>query len=249
MTTSLIFNFKSDLSTIPIPSKLNNPFQLNIPEIGKIACDEFQNFLAQSTQNWTYDFTSRPGKMFGVLVVQKEDKNLAFLGAMSGNLPKNKTAKGLIPSIFDASTDNYFFDREMKEITVLTNKIRASNQSKIINELKKTRSKKSKEVQRKLFKHFNFLNILNEEKNILPIFNDAINKKPPAGAGECAAPKLLQYALKNNLKPIAIAEFWWGKPTKDNIKKHLHFYPACLSKCQPILEFMLDDYNLFNKSI
>ena len=75
----------------------------------------------------------------------------------------------------------------------------------------------------------------------------AINKKPPAGAGECAAPKLLQFALKNNLKPISIAEFWWGNPTKDQLKKHLHFYPACQSKCQPILEYMLNNFELLEK--
>ena len=63
--------------------------------------------------------------------------------------------------------------------------------------------------------------------------------KPPAGAGECAAPKLLQYAFANDLKPITLAEFWWGISPKSAIRKHKNYYPACQSRCKPILTHML----------
>lgn len=62
---------------------------------------------------------------------------------------------------------------------------------------------------------------------------------PPAGSGECAAPKLLNYAYQNQLKPIAMAEFWWGQSPKSQVRKHKQFYPACRSKCEPILGHML----------
>lgn len=245
MDNSLIFKFKTDISKINIPDKLNNPFSLDISELGKIAATEFQNFLETASPNWTYDFSNRPGKMFGILVVQQIDDSFGFIGAMSGNLPENKTADKCIPSIFDEATEDYFFNKEMKEITVITNKIKQANSPILIKALHKTRSNKSKEVQRKLFENFNFLNSLGEEKNIIPIFAAAINKQPPAGSGECAAPKLLHYALKNNLKPISIAEFWWGNPTKNKEKIHKAFYPACKSKCRPILEYMLNNQQLF----
>jgi len=64
--------------------------------------------------------------------------------------------------------------------------------------------------------------------------------KPPAAAGECATPKLLQYAFLNGLRPVAMAEFWWGAPPKSEIRKHRQFYPACTGKCKPILEHMLE---------
>lgn len=62
---------------------------------------------------------------------------------------------------------------------------------------------------------------------------------PPAGAGECAAPKLLQYAYIHGLKPIAMAEFWWGNSPKTEIRHHGYYYPACKGKCEPILQHML----------
>ena len=64
-------------------------------------------------------------------------------------------------------------------------------------------------------------------------------KPPPAGAGECAAPKLLQYAFQQQLTPLAMAEFWWGASPKSEMKKHQQYYPACSGKCQPILKHML----------
>src|SRR5690606_19855660 len=69
--------------------------------------------------------------------------------------------------------------------------------------------------------------------------NKNLSMVPPAGAGECAAPKLLQYAYQNQLKPLALAEFWWGAPPKSQVRKHKEFYPSCRSKCEPILGHML----------
>lgn len=102
---------------------------------------------------------------------------------------------------------------------------------KEINALKAQRRQKSATLQQKLFDHYVFLNWFGEEKSIGEIFNN----NPPAGAGECAAPKLLHYAFKNKLKPIAMAEFWWGQSPASEVRKHKQFYPACKSKCEPIL--------------
>lgn len=100
-----------------------------------------------------------------------------------------------------------------------------------INKHKEERRQKSGALQQKLFAEYSFLNQFGERKSIGEIFNN----NPPAGAGECAAPKLLHYAFEHNLKPIAMAEFWWGQSPKSEIRKHKQFYPACKSKCEPIL--------------
>ncbi len=104
-----------------------------------------------------------------------------------------------------------------------------------INQLKEERKEKSVALQHKLFTEYTFLNQYKELKNLFEIFNG----NPPAGAGECAAPKLLHYAFQNDLKPIAMAEFWWGKSPKGEMKIHKNFYPACTGKCEPILKHML----------
>lgn len=100
-----------------------------------------------------------------------------------------------------------------------------------INKLKELRKQKSAALQRLLFAEYAFLNKDKETKSLGKIFND----NPPAGAGECAAPKLLHYAFQNDLKPIAMAEFWWGQSPKSEIRRHKQFYPSCKSKCEPIL--------------
>lgn len=105
--------------------------------------------------------------------------------------------------------------------------------------LKKERKKRSAALQKEIFEHFSFLNNIGEEKSLYDIFSHTIEKIPPGGAGECAAPKLLQYAYQNQLKPIAMAEFWWGKSPKLKIRRHAQFYPACRRKCEPILGHML----------
>lgn len=112
-------------------------------------------------------------------------------------------------------------------------------EQKII-QLKEERKYKSAALQKRLHDEYSFLNALGETKSLHDIFSTTKQQKPPAAAGECAAPKLLHYAYKNDLKPIAMAEFWWGKSPKSEIRKHQHFYPACRGKCEPILAHMLN---------
>lgn len=109
-----------------------------------------------------------------------------------------------------------------------------------INTLKKERKERSAALQAKLFEQYQFLNLQGDSRSLQDIFAQTKIGIPPSGAGECAAPKLLQYAFMNNLTPVAMAEFWWGKSPASVIRKHQHFYPACKSKCEPILGHMLE---------
>ena len=109
-----------------------------------------------------------------------------------------------------------------------------------INILKLDRKNQSSELQQQLFDNYIFLNNLGKQKNIGEIFSDTYTQKPPSAAGECAAPKLLQYAFLHGLHPITIAEFWWGQSPKSEIRVHGQYYPACRGKCGPILAHMLE---------
>ncbi len=104
----------------------------------------------------------------------------------------------------------------------------------------KQRKNLSASLQQQIFEQYRFLNARGQYKSLFAIFKNTVQKKPPAAAGECAAPKLLHYAYKWGMRPIAMAEFWWGESPKSSIRKHKNVYPACLGKCQPILEHMLD---------
>jgi tRNA pseudouridine32 synthase/23S rRNA pseudouridine746 synthase len=109
-----------------------------------------------------------------------------------------------------------------------------------IRQLRLHRREKSAALQQHIFDHYFFLNQSGERKSLADIFQRNAATPPPAGAGECAAPKLLQYAFLHGLKPIAMAEFWWGESPVGEVRKHGHFYPACRGKCEPILAHMLE---------
>lgn len=108
-----------------------------------------------------------------------------------------------------------------------------------LQNLKEKRGNRSAQLQKKIFDHYTFLNAKGESKSLLEIFSFLESGFPPAGSGECAAPKLLHFAYANKLKPVCLAEFWWGKAPHSEIRKHKHYYPACRSKCEPILGHML----------
>ncbi|WP_018667694.1 RluA family pseudouridine synthase [Bacteroides gallinarum] len=108
-----------------------------------------------------------------------------------------------------------------------------------IQALKAERKARSAALQQKLFEQFRMLNYRGEVKTLCDIFGQTVHKTPPAGAGECAAPKLLQQAYLHGWKPVAMAEFWWGASPKTEIRHHGHYYPACKGKCEPILKHML----------
>jgi tRNA pseudouridine32 synthase/23S rRNA pseudouridine746 synthase len=134
-------------------------------------------------------------------------------------------------------------DKKRAEVTVYEEKIAS---------LIKQRKEKSNDLQQTLFSKYAFLNKDKKQKYLLDIFNNP-TMKPPAGSGECSAPKLLQYAFLTNLTPICMAEFWWGVSPNSTIRKHKNFYPACQGRCKPILTHMLEgiemEDNLLLKSL
>jgi len=105
--------------------------------------------------------------------------------------------------------------------------------------LREERHQRSDALQRWLFDHFVIANSRGERRTLTSIFAPTPQRVPPSGAGECCAPKLLQYAFLHGLQPLSIAEFWQGASPRMEVRHHGQFYPACRGKCKPILEWML----------
>ncbi|WP_445719337.1 pseudouridine synthase [Flavobacterium sp.] len=162
------------------------------------------------------------------LKVERDEKRISFTNLSSSEIKQlevelsEESKKESILLKKMTKYWNFQIENAQKEVNLLLEEI---------NQLKEERRQKSGALQQKLFAEYSFLNQFGERKSIGEIFNN----NPPAGAGECAAPKLLHYAFEHNLKPIAMAEFWWGQSPKSEIRKHKQFYPACKSKCEPIL--------------
>ena len=210
------------------PERFTNPFFYEPHPLCLLAAEEVKQEIAR--------IHPTEGKMFGVLVVERNEKckvkneKLGFLAAYSGLLEGRNDWDYFVPPIFDAQQpDGYFKTRERE--------IMASEEHKQM----------SQELQTWLFHQYQLLNARSETKDMVDVWQDyhcsaRIRSKfplPPGGTGDCCAPKLLQYAYKEGLKPVCMAEFWWGESPKNLIRHHEQFYPACRGKCLPVLTWML----------
>lgn len=245
MAENCFIPFHSPVVADLIPARLNNPFELNIPEIAKIAAGELQKYLEAQQGNWLHDFWRNKGKMFGVLVVKTEAGELGYLSTFSGKMRDEPHPEIFVPSLFDIATNDYFISKGMVKLSEMGQRIEdlslqaTPSANAQLSLLKEERKAFSLRLQQELFDQYVFLNHAGMSKGLCDIFAEYEGKKPPSGAGECAAPKLLHYAFGRKMKPIAIAEFWWGKSSKSEAKQHLEYYPACEEKCRPILTYML----------
>ncbi len=217
-----------------------------------LAADKLQLHL-QHQQDWIHNFGLSEGiegivigKMFGVLIVRTKAGRLGYLAAFSGKLAGKNHHSKFVPPIFDGLEEGGFLNAGMEKLTQINEEINQLESYRDecfkdeIHSLKLLRKHHSHSLQNKIFEQYHFLNKAGESKSLIKAFENTSAGKPPAGAGECAAPKLLQYAFSHEMEPLALAEFWWGLSPKSANWKHGHFYKPCLEKCAPILAHMLN---------
>ena len=251
---SRLHRFSASTEGIELPTEFTDPFNYTPHPLCQMAADEVMHFI-DSHPEWHEELQS--GKMFGVLVVKNALNQLGYLAAFSGLLDKQNDIPYFVPAVYDMLNPHGFFKTEERNISQINARIKELQASLFqsaqeptllqqkeyllseIDALKQERKQRSAALQEELFKHFILLNTKGEQKNLIEIFQEEEQHLPPGGAGECAAPKLLQYAFLNKLQPIAMSEFWWGNSPKQEVRIHGHFYPACDQKCRPILSFML----------
>ena len=239
----MIHSFPIATENLPLPQLFTYPFHYTPHPLCVKAAEEVQQYL-QTRTDWHEEL--QQGKMFGVLVVKTSTGEVGFLAAFSGNLAGSNHHDYFVPPVYDLlNPDGYFKEEEARisAINVMLNHTN-DNYQEIIEALKEERKQRSIALQQWIFEQFRLRNARGEEQDIYSIFTQTAHRNPPAGTGECAAPKLLQYAYLNNLQPLAMAEFWWGDSPKGEIRRHGHYYPACRHKCEPILNFMLQGLEL-----
>jgi tRNA pseudouridine32 synthase/23S rRNA pseudouridine746 synthase len=215
--------------------------------------NENYNHLKKSFKNITKSITDDLEKEKQKLKKYKKERKAR---KKTGRSTLNETDFNLLnKKLIQESFNNQFYYKELEEY--YKNKVAEKRKELAafddeIAYLKKNRKEKSNYLQQTLFSKYAFLNYKKESKSLLDIFNNPAIK-PPAGSGECSAPKLLQHAFLNDLTPICMAEFWWGVSPNSAIRKHKNFYPACQGRCKPILAHMLEgikmDDNLLLKNL
>ena len=149
---------------------------------------------------------------------------------------KKKAASTIGESQFANGEIKRAKDRWKEKISAQEVQIREVNER--IDALKRLRAHMSDQLQRWIFEQYIVHNAEGDKSSILDIFISQ-GLIPPGGTGDCAAPKLLNHAFRNGLRPLAMGEFWYGKSPATAVRTHGHFYPSCTSKCGPLLAYML----------
>lgn len=160
------------------------------------------------------------GKMLGVLLTDR-----GVLNAFSGLAGGLSVLEDFVPPIFDYGVPDGYFRRREAEISAMPDGI--------------AKGRESARLQDWLFSRYEVLNARGERLSVKRIFARR-GLVPPGGTGDCAAPKLLQYAYLHGMKPLAMGEFWYGASHSSEVREHGHFYPACFGKCGPLLSFMME---------
>ena len=213
------------------PERFTYPFCYEPHPLCQLAAKEVQAYIASHAE---IKEDADKGKMFGVLVVDTSE-GVSFLAAYSGLLAGRNDWDYFVPPVFDAQQPDGYFKTKEREISL------TSHSSPL------TTKKMSQDLQSWLFHQYQLLNARGESKDLVDIWQEYYSRPklrrkfplPPGGTGDCCAPKLLQYAYLQGLRPVCMAEFWWGQPTKEELRRHLNYYPACRGKCKPILTWML----------
>ena len=213
-------------SDYPRPERFTYPFCYEPHPLCLLAVEEVKQEIER--------IQPKEGKMFGVLVVegmtQGNGSPVSFLAAYSGLLEGRNDWDFFVPPVYDAQQPDGYFKQKEREIMASVD-----------------HKEMSQALQLWLFRKYKMLNARGEEKDLVEIWQDyhsspRIREKyplPPGGTGDCCAPKLLQYAYQHDLKPVCMAEFWWGPSPKSEVRHHGQFYPACSGKCKPVLAWML----------
>ncbi|MBP5408651.1 MAG: RluA family pseudouridine synthase [Prevotella sp.] len=228
------------------PERFTYPFCYEPHPLCQLAAKEVQAYIASHAE---IKEDADHGKMFGVLVVENQNNqsiqnnqsNLNFLAAYSGLLAGRNDWEYFVPPVYDAQQPDGHFKTTEREIS------RISRETSSTSNFSSTRGM-SQDLQLWLFHQYQLQNARGETKDLVDIWQNYYDRPklrekfplPPGGTGDCCAPKLLQYAYQHHLHPVCMAEFWWGESTKEELRQHLNYYPACRGKCKPILTWMME---------
>ncbi len=210
-------------------------------QLESILCDENYNRLKENIEQLSLQ-SAEEIAAFKKLLKQNKDSRALLRTEKKSKLDANEYKQFEADLIKQSLHDKYLLRvlTEKWETILEDAKMQLSSYETHIEALKEERKERSAILQNQLFEQYTFLNIEGRQKSLQDIFKSTAFGKPPAGAGECATPKLLQYAFAHGYKPLAMAEFWWGSSPKSEIRQHKKFYPACTGKCKPILAHMLE---------
>ena len=251
--TSMLHPFQTPPADVARPREFPSPFRADaVHPWAEQAVRETMTALADdpvfAPARWQ---GPTGGKMLGVLVVADADGALSYLRAFAGTVHRAWRVDGFVPPVVSVSDFHAIWDPAGDEIAALDAEVLARDAAAECSTDADTRAEllrqrdtaRDAQKRRSLTAHesinalYRFVNVRGETATLASLFDP---HPPPGGAGDCAAPKLLQYAHTHQLRPVALAEFWWGGQPRAGGRHHGQYYPACRGRCGVILPFMLE---------
>ncbi|QSQ28459.1 RluA family pseudouridine synthase [Pyxidicoccus parkwayensis] len=224
-------------SPAELPSRLASPFDPSPPHpLARRAAEDLQSQLRRGDIATEGLDAPGGGKMFGVLVVATEDGRVGYLRAFSGMLNGRWHVEGFAPPLFDSAERDTFWPEGQAALRELESR-HADPREPARAEVEHLRAERSRQLWRQLTDSYVLPNARGEQQSLTSLFEP---EAPPGGAGDCAAPKLFAWAYAHHLRPLALAEFWWGAPPLTGERIEGGYYPACQRKCGRVLPYMLE---------
>ena len=197
-----------------------------------------EHFSRQQDYSMADLFGDARGKMFGVLEGVDPRGNSVILYAFSGQINGQWVVPGWAPPLFDLQEWKNVNDDTEKTIKNYTTRIiNHTGSANELQNLKRARKELSQQLMKELHSLYTVKNFRGESAPLHSFYSE--KRGIPTGAGDCCAPKLLNHAFARSITPVSMAEFYWGKTNRSQLKKHGCFYPTCRDKCYPLLGFML----------
>ncbi|MFC7337589.1 hypothetical protein ACFQY0_10405 [Haloferula chungangensis] len=188
--------------------------------------------------SFDYLFQEGRGHMFGVLDCLDPEGNQVVLRAFSSLRDGVRHIAGWVPPIHSDELWDEVVLPAQAEIKALTRKIHANaHDPATAVGIREERKRISRGLVATVQDQLLFTNFRGEQRFLRDVFSNSGDI--PGGVGDCCGPKLLNHAALMRLKPMGLAEFYWGASTPSGSRVQGRFYPCCQEKCQPILGFML----------
>ncbi len=225
-----------DVEISTLPTIFPTPFRQGNPHpVAVHAAKQLQTYLHNQLP---HEVVRGPlgGKMFGVLVVVDEHGRPGALWGFAGMVQGERCWPGFVPSACDQRSFDALWATEGARVESF-NDVIAAAQGPGRAALEAEQQAVSRALLPKLQATYELRNARGETKRLDALFAP---RPVPGGAGDCAAPKLIQHAYRIGARPVALAEFWWGDATPAGGRHHGVFYPACRGRCAKILPFMLE---------
>jgi tRNA pseudouridine32 synthase / 23S rRNA pseudouridine746 synthase len=239
----LVTYFDPQPQAAELPVRLPSPFAPGPPHpLARHAAERLRaELLAGEPRPVEHFEGTHRGKMFAVLVVADAGGRVGYLRGCSGMIDGRWDIPGFVGPLFDLAARESFWPSGEAELMAYDRRLEQLGPGPEATAVRRRQMERSNQLLEQIFEGYLIPSARGQQRPVKDLFAPA---RPPGGTGDCAAPKLFAHAQREGLRPVALAEFWWGTPPAAGGRRPGEYYPSCRGKCGPVLAHMLDGWDV-----